>query len=321
MLRRFFVLVLAGLILHATCFADEAEKASPAEKEAMWITSISQFGEDFVAGKATGLLLRPGAVLKFSRDDVQEGKFEQLYEHPAAVWCLGTTSDGEQIASVDYKGNLGVFKRSEAKATLHENAFERWCQSLVISPDDQSVVAGNEAGKIFVWNLGDSKVSKSAEVSKASITCIAFSPSGDRIAASDGEGIVHLLAWPSLESKGTIKIGEETAWCVAFQDAETLIVGSGDRKLYKCQASDQAEANAIASGSDWITRLAVSPNGQIAAAEVGGKIHFASGGSVTTIGSESGVWALCFNGESELLVGTRKDGVVVAGQSWGWDSP
>ncbi|MEO1527848.1 MAG: hypothetical protein AAFX06_20650 [Planctomycetota bacterium] len=295
--------------------ADHHEEKKSVDSESLWITSIAPVGDSFAVGTATGLLLRPGAVSRVSPDNVNE--LEELYEHPAAVWTIASTKDGKTIASSDYLGNLVVYDVASKEAKTHDAAFERWCQSLVIAPDDKSVVAGNESGKVFSWNLAEGKVEKSVELGGASITCLAFSPDGTQVAASDGAGKVHLLKWPELESVGAVTISEETAWCVAYaSDSKSLYVGSSDRNLYRAEAKPDAKAESIATGSDWITRIAVSQSGEIAASEIGGRIHFASGGSVTTLGAESGVWSLCFAGPGKLLVGTRKDGVLTAGQTW-----
>lgn len=297
--------------------AAEPEGSKTVDSESLWITSISAAGDgSFLAGTATGLLLRPGSVSRFQAD--APGDLEELYQHPAAVWTVAATSDGKTIASADYKGNLVLYDVASKTPTTHENAFERWCQKIVVSPDDGSIVAGNESGKLFAWSIADAKVSKSVELSKASITSLAFSPAKTQLAATDGDGKVHLLKWPELESVGVITISEETAWCTAYESDASLIVGSADRNLYRVEAKADAKPVSIAKGTDWITRIAVSDDGQIAASEVSGKIHFASGGSVSTIGAESGVWALCFHGSGQLLVGTRKNGIVLAGQSWTW---
>ena len=312
-----FVLTLAAVLflLPMTVLADHHEESASVDSESLWITSIAPAGDSYIVGSATGLLLRPGAVSRVSANDV--GTLETLYEHPAAVWSLATTSDGQRIASTDYRGNLVVYDVPTKDAKTFEGAFERWCQSLRISPDDKHVLAGNESGKVFAWNVAEAKVEKSVELGGASVTCLAFSPDGKQIAASDGAGKVHLLKWPELESMGAITVSEETAWCVAYAaDAKSIFVGSGDRNLYRADAKPDAKVESIATGTDWITRIAVSESGDVAASEIGGRIHFAAGGSVTTVGAESGVWALCFAGPSKLLVGTRKNGILTAGQTW-----
>ena len=226
------------------------------------------------------------------------------------------------MASVDYRGNLILFDTKSGKPTTHEKAFERWCQAMQFGPQDKLIVAGNEAGKVMVWEVAAGKVTSTAELDGHAVTGLAISPDHSQLAASDGAGHVHLLKWPSLEAIGEIKVGEETAWCVAYSsDGKTLFVGSGDRHLYRVAPEADAKPESVAKGSDWITEIAVSPGGQVAAAEVGGKLHFPSLGGTDSMDAKSGVWALCWNGDQQLFAGTRKNGLAIAGQSWKWTEP
>ncbi|MCC9601759.1 hypothetical protein LOC67_14460 [Stieleria sp. JC731] len=311
-------LVVAGAV-YANA-DDRSGAAQGIDVDSIWVTSIDHLdGDRFVAGTASGLLLQPANVVSFDSDHPDQ--LTNLYEHPAAVWTVATSSDGKTIASVDYKGNLVVYDVDSATPTTHPNAFERWCQKIIVSADGKSVIAGNEAGKVFVWDLSESKVSKSLELGKASITCIALAPNGQGVAASDGEGKVHLISWPAFEVIGAISVSNETAWCIAYENESTLLVGSGDRNLYRVEATPDSKPVSLAVGTDWITRLAVSPSGSIAASEVSGKIHLVSGGEATTLEAYSGVWSLDFSNPGRLFVGTRKDGINVAKQTWSLSAP
>ena len=303
----------------ANASADETPQADQSgETASTWVTSIASLGSNqFVAATADGLLLREASVFKF--DAGATDKMTPIYSHPAAVWCMDATDDGSKIASVDYRGNLVVFDTASSKATTHEKAFERWCQAMLIAPDGKTVVAGNEAGKVMNWDFKTQKVGKSIELDGYAVTGLAISPDGKQLAASDGGGHVHLLKWPELESVGKIKVSEQTVWCVAYVDqGKSLLAGSSDRHLYRCEAKNEAKAKSIAKGTDWITRIAVSPSGQVAASEVGGRLHFPSTGGTDSMNAASGVWALCWNGDGQLFAGTRKDGIVMAGRSWKW---
>lgn len=289
-----------------------------------WVTSISRLGESetFIASTGNGLLMQPASVDSFSVEAPTTR--ERLYSHPAAVWAVTTTTDGKLIASVDYRGNLGVFDVTNAKLTLHENALERWCQSLITSPEGESVIAGNEAGKIIVWNLTEAKATKTIELDGHAVTGLAVSPDRQTLAASDGSGHVHLLKWPTLEKTGKVKVSETPAWCLSFlPDGNQIVVGCGDNHVYRIDNRVDAKPEVIATGKDWITNLSVSNSGHIAAAEVSGSVHIishASSGvrSPKTFNAESGVWALNWNKDQELFVGTRKNGIARIGRSWDW---
>jgi WD40 repeat protein len=298
------------------------EEGGSTDATAVWVTSIAQIGssDQFAAASADGLLLREATVYSFPATNPQS--LEPLYKHPAAVWCVVSTSDGSKLASVDYRGNLAVYDPASGEAKMHDKAFERWCQSLLVAPDDQSVIAGNEAGKIMVWDLQAGKVSKSVELDGHAVTGLAFAPDGSQLAAADGGGHIHLLKWPELESLGKIEVSEQTTWSIAYVDGgKHLLVGSSDRNIYRVEAKPDAKAESVAKGTDWITQLAVSPSGQVAAGEVGGRLHFPTTGGADSMDASSGVWTLCWNGDSQLFAGTRKDGIVTAGRSWKWTEP
>lgn len=312
-------LVLAPLVGGPLSAADDEPAA---DAKSVWITSIAPLGEssDFVAATADSLLLREAAVVSFAASNPDE--LTPLYQHPAAVWCVAATRDGNRVASVDYRGNLVLYDAPSKQPTTHEKAFERWCQTMLIGPEDKLIVAGNEAGKVMIWDIEEAKVTQSVELDGHAITGLAISPDHTQLAASDGAGHVHLLSWPKLETVAEIQVSDETAWCVAYaNDGQHLFVGSGDRHLYRVAPRADAKAESVAKGTDWITHIAVSPAGQVAAAEVGGKLHFPSLGGTDSMDANSGLWALCWNGDQQLFAGTRKDGVAIAGKTWKWTEP
>ena len=291
------------------------------QQEATWITSIAPVDSSgqFVAATATSLLLREADVVIFSAGAPDD--LTTLYSHPAAVWCVASTRDGQKVASVDYRGNLVTYDFSNEEARTHENAFDRWCQSMVVSPDDRFVVAGNEDGQVMSWDLEADEVVHTVELDGSAVTDLMFSPDGKRIAASDRGGHVHLLEWPALEPIGNIEVSDEPCWAVAWIDeGDALMVGSGDRHLYRVAAMPDAKPTSVAKGSNWITEVDVSPGGQVAAADVGGRVLLPFDGGTESMQADSGVWALQWNGDGQLLVGTRKHGIALAGRSWSWAS-
>ncbi len=297
----------------------------------VWVTSLASrtvaaegnTKQIHYAATASGLLLQPAEVVQWEGEDFATRT--KVMTHPSAVWCVQVSDDGSHVASADYRGNLQILDTASGQAAMHEGAFERWTQVIRFVPKSDAIVAGNEAGKLFVWE-GD-KVSKTIDVDKNALTDITFNSAGDRIAVSDGGGMVHLFSWPALEANGKIKFGDSPAWCVTFNgDSSAVIVGTGDRKLMRAEAKDAAVPELILDGSDWITRIAVSPTGAIAASEVGGKVYVLANdkpapGTKPVGTAASGCWAVHWASPSTLLVGTRKSGVVSLGQTWSFVEP
>ena len=111
-------------------------------------------------------------------------------------------------------------------------------------------MAGNEAGKVMVWDMEAAKV---AALGRIGWTCRdRFGDVARRIATGS-------LRWrrtrPSAEMAGIsnrspkIKISDETAWCVAYRyDGKNLLVGSSDRHLYRCKPKADAKPKALPKG-------------------------------------------------------------------------
>lgn len=330
MLRQIKPLLLAFCLIGIAVEASAETTASTDQNESawnsdVWVTSICSLGESrrFVATTANGLLLRPSDVVVVGSGDVTS--MDKLYSHPAASWCSCVTPDGKHVGSIDYRGNLIVHDTALSETLVFEKAMERWCQTVSNSPDGTALLAGNDAGKLFAWDLAKNEVAKSVQLSDQSITDIALKD--DQIAVSDGSGKVHLITWPSLESVGTISISDEAAWCVEFvpqanqPQINQIVVGSADRKLYLADAAADSKAVVIGKGKDWLTQIAISANGTIAAGQPKGDVHFfnPSPDSIeptSTVATDSGVWALHWASPSELLIGTRKNGLMIASQSW-----
>jgi len=300
--------------------AAEEPAAETEAKTDVWVTSLAHGKDDArFAGTATGLLLNPADVVRWTGDDFASRT--TVMTHPAAVWCVSVCDHGGYVASADYRGNLQTFDVAAGKATMHEGVFERWTQSMRFAPTGETIVAGNEAGKLFVFDSG--KVTKTIDVDKNAITDIAFNAAANKIAVSDGGGRVHFYSWPELVDAGKVVIGDEPAWSVRFYTtSDTVLVGSGDRRLYRSEAKADAKPEVVMYGTDWITRLAISDAGTIAVGEIGGSVYVLPNDtphteSVAPVGkASSGVWSLDWVTPSELVIGTRKDGIMTLRQSW-----
>jgi len=313
--------LLVLLTVYSSSLVAAEEPAAETEaKTDVWVTSLAHGSDDArFAGTATGLLLRPADVVRWTGDDFA-GR-TTVMTHPAAVWCVSVCDDGGHVASADYRGNLQTFDVADGKATMYEGIFERWTQAMRFAPTGDTIVAGNEAGKLFVFDSG--KVTKTIDVDKNAITDIAFNAAANKIAVSDGGGHVHFYSWPELADAGKVVIGDEPAWSVRFYAiSDTVLVGSGDRKLYRCEAKADAKPEVVMHGMDWVTRLAISDAGAIAVGEIGGSVYILPNAtprteSISPVGkASSGVWSLDWVTPSELVVGTRKDGIMTLKQSW-----
>jgi len=317
--HRLILSLLAGWLTVGFSFA-----AEPADDAATgpWVTSIATVGDgsQIAIASAQGLLLREGEVMLASTETPASPTV--AYQQPAAVWAVSGSSDGKYLASTDYRGNLAIHDFQASETQHHDKAMERWTRALCFSPDSKHVVGGNEAGKLFVWNLEEKKVEKTHELDPQAVMDIQFSPAGDLLAVSDGGGHVHLLKWPSLEETAAITVCDQPVWSVVFA-GNGLVAGAADNRIYYLEQSG-GEAKEIAKLTDWVSDLAVGPTGLIAAAEIGGRVQImtSEGQPVgAPADAPSGVWTLHWTNDGKLLVGTRKHGLQMMQQTWNWVEP
>ena len=318
-------LSLAGTLPQAARAADEPA-ATEADEQDRWVTSLALLEGDspsLVMATASGLLLRESTVLTATPQ--APNRTEVAFAHPVASWAVAASPDGSRVFASDYRGNLTVYNVAEQKPQRHDEVFERWTRTLACSPDGKQLLAANEAGKLFVWDVAAGKVGNSVELDASAVMDLAFSPDGKTVAVADGAGHVHFLNWPKLDAMGEVQVSEEAVWSVCFTaDGKKLLAGAADNHVYQMPVQPEAKATSIAKASDWVTAVTRNRQGVIAAAELGGRIHLLSGdGSAlgTPLEAPSGVWALCWTDAGSLLVGTRKDGVQVVEQKWGWGDP
>jgi WD40 repeat protein len=303
---------LATFLLLPVVQAESETSDAPAQPS-LWVSSVVMLDDgQAVAGVADGLLLRPSRVIAMSPDAIgdvgKQAAATTLYEHEAAVWCVTATKDGKTVASLDYRGNLGVYDVAAKAVKMHAKAGGRWCQSLVASPDDQSFVFGNEAGELFVWSIKDAKETNKVKVAEGALTSIAFSPDGGQLAVTSSAGHVHFYAWPAMTAIGKAEVGTGAAWSTMFLDNNKVLVGSNDRHVYAVEPKDGAKAQEMFKATDWVTEL-MQVGGEVYVGEVSGKVHrMRLGGSDSYI-APSGVWALAMGKDGKVVAGTRRHGL------------
>ena len=74
---------------------------------------------------------------------------------------------------------------------------------LSTSPNGRHLVMGDERGLLLVWDLQMFK-RIAAQVSKAQVMCLVFSPGAEVLAAGGQEGLVRLLDWEELLKSGVV---------------------------------------------------------------------------------------------------------------------
>ncbi|HUP76942.1 MAG TPA: WD40 repeat domain-containing protein, partial [Pirellula sp.] len=164
-----------------------------------WVTSLAPGSDGILyASLATGMPHREGSVVKFSNMNPDDAK--ELYKQPAAVWAIATSPDKSTVASTDFQGSLAVTPTAGGETKHYEKVFAKWTRAIAFAADSKQLAAGNEAGTVFAWSIGEGKSTASRDLASGQIMSMAFSSSGDTLAVATGSGKLQLIKWPSLEA-------------------------------------------------------------------------------------------------------------------------
>ena len=284
-----------------------------------WVTAMSglEDNQTLVAATADGLLMREASVVQLDRKDLSKTK--TLYSHPVSVWAVAATES--KICSTDYRGNLRLMDRASSEVQARDGIFERWTRAILVSPDGKHLVAGNEAGKLFVLSFEKGEVVQTAELDQQQIYSLAFSPAGDQLAVSNGAGHVHVLSWPALTPVRKLELGQQPVWGAVFTaDGQSIVAGGADRKLWLAPIAEGSAANVIMETGDWISAVQKSGDGKtIAVGTLAGQIIvLPSDGQTASVAGviPSAVWSVAMPASDLILAATRKHAIASLGQAW-----
>lgn len=109
--------------------------------------------------------------------------------------------------------------------------------AVAFAPDGKSVATVSQIGlQVFSWpNL---RHQQTIEVSSANLHCVAFSPTGNRLAVGGGnpseEGVVEIFSWPTGESIATMIEHEDSVTSISWLDNTQFFSASLDRQIHLC---------------------------------------------------------------------------------------
>jgi hypothetical protein len=303
---------IAGVIsaLNCTCSVFADEKSDEWLWHDRWVTSISA-GPDgkLFASLATSMPHREGSVVQFTADNPDDAKV--LYKQPAAIWVTATSPDKSSLASADFHGTLAITNLKAGETKLFDRAFGRWTRAMAFSADSKHLIAGNEAGTVFAWNVQEEKASSSRDLGSGQIMAVAFHPSGELVAAATGSGKLQILKWPSLETVKEVGLSDKPLWSVTYSgDGNLIWVGSSDGTVKRIPQT--GDPNEIAKLNDWVTALTTLPGGGLVAVSMRGQIKRSSKldpDSLTEWATgPKGLWDVKALDSDRIVVATQKFG-------------
>jgi WD40 repeat protein len=200
---------------------------------------------------------------------------------------------------------------------LHGHGSPVW--SLAVSPDGQTLAAGNSVGEVGLWDLGNRRPLRQLTGHQDQITSVVFSPDGRTLASGSGDKTIILWDVTSQQQLRQLKGHEEAVSTLAFSpDGQVLASGSDDSTIILWDvATGQPMGEPLSGHEGRVDAVAFSPDGQV----------LASGSEDSTIilwdvstgqpmgeplsGHEDEVTSLAFDPTGRLLASGGADQTVV----------
>ena len=159
--------------------------------------------------------------------DIWTDSVESFTGHEAPVLAAAFSPDGSMLATAAAKSlRLWDAQDGTVKAVLTEHPHP--ILTLGFAPDSSKVVTACQGGQIRLWNVRSGRCEQALQLSKA-VRSVAYSPTGEFLAAADDAGRVELFNSESGESLSTLSGHTGYISSVAFSRDGTLLA-SGDNK-------------------------------------------------------------------------------------------
>jgi serine/threonine protein kinase/WD40 repeat protein len=271
----------AAFALETIVFSPDSKFFAHGRTGGVTIRSVSNW-------EAVGELDEPVHTLAFSKDGLSLACIghRDFRFYDVAGWTLRTrvptrwgglhavrmrfSNDGRFLAASTRSHRAVQIRDARTGELVREVGLDMWPISLAISPDSQTVVAGDEKGTVALWRLEDGAQLASFEAHTVWAIGIEYSPAGDRFATGGGDQVIRLWDVSGANASKPALVGQmqghlNEIWDIAFLPDGRRIASVGkDATLRIWSAEPPAEKS--------VMMPTVSENNAFVGSEPGG--HF-----------------------------------------------
>jgi len=156
------------------------------------------------------------------------------------------------------------FWRLESKVPLADEyqVAGRAAKGLAFSPDGQLLAAGDDAGNIELWRLGEGQPPVVLSGHRQQVWALAFSPDGRHLLSGDRSGQVRIWDTGTRALEATIDIDPSAVWSIAASPDGTQFMTASESGLRLWDLQTRALKKEILHGAAPITRAAWSSDGK-----------------------------------------------------------
>jgi WD40 repeat protein len=195
----------------------------------------------------------------------------------------------------------------------------RAAKGLAISPDGQMLAAGDDAGNVQLWKLGEETPPALLTGHRQQVWALTFSRDGKRLLSADRGGEIRIWDAMSGASEATLTAGDAAIWTIAASPdgAQFVTVGDSGARLWDLQS--RAPKTEVQWTASPFTRAAWSPDGKrlaIAGSDARVAVWDVPGGKLEReiAVDQDVVWSVAFSADGTQLATASGDEIVTV-----WD--
>ncbi|MEU0559402.1 NB-ARC domain-containing protein [Dactylosporangium sp. NPDC006015] len=158
------------------------------------------------------------------------GVHRVLGAHTIPIQACAFAPDAATVATTGH-GDVNLWSTVDGGLTS-TFAIPGVVHSCTFSPDGKQLVATNDQGEVYVWNLDDHSTLRLSGTVDGSVNTCAFSPDGALLATGDSAGAIRFWNAPACRPRRRIADHQGEVFCCTFSpDGQRFASGGEDRSV------------------------------------------------------------------------------------------
>ena len=188
--------------------------------------------------------------------------------------------------------------------------------SVVLSPDENTVISGSEDQTIKIWDLQTGRLNQTISEHTATVRSVQVSSDGSLLISGGSDGAIKFWRLPTGQHFRTLQAHDATIWAISLHpDNQQFATASADHalKIWDLETGDLIHT--LNGHPDWVFSAAYSPDGSIlASAGREGVIKLwdvATGEEIQSLSGHNGaVRSVVFDSQGQMLASAGWDGAI-----------